>query len=174
MQVDTHCDDQTALATPSVHPTLCLSRDSGKGDQRTLSNVEKEDLKELEGGGTDAEGEEEGEPVEKERDIVPTSSNCNGRERCYIHFGSKQVNRAIWQKNGRDKCACPECLEEKRRFLEDVKYAHLPEAERKLKTYVQMGAFFCTPCVRNLIAEGRPFVQLREDGSVQSLITCVK
>jgi hypothetical protein len=118
----------------------------------------------------DLEEKEEEEVVE---DSELKSSDCNVRERCYVHTGGK-INRSSWKRDGRDKCACPECLEEKRRHLEDVKYAHLPEPEKKMKTYVEMGAFFCTPCIRHHIANNIPFVRMAENGTVKALIGSVK
>ena len=84
------------------------------------------------------------------------------------------MNRASWKTVGRDKVTCTECLEEKRRFLEDVKYKDLPEQERKLKTYVEMGAFFCTGCIRYHIANNLPFVYATPDGSMMATICAVK
>jgi hypothetical protein len=179
MSMDTERDE--ALGAPSADKGLKYGSgddDAGREDKGEEGTLHEGEGSKYGSGNDDADREdetEEGEVVGKQEcSAALMFSDYNGSERCYIHHGGKHVNRACWLKDGRDKCACIECLEEKRRFLEDVEYAHLPEAERKLQTYLRMGAFFCTPCIRLHIMESRSFVRVYEDGSVKGLIACAK
>ena len=94
-----------------------------------------------------------------------SGSPYNDRERCLKHFGAK-AGSGVEKPNGRDKCACGECLQEKRDLLETT-FEHLPIQEKRHQIYLQMGAFFCTYCVKEHIDADKPFVEKMANGSVR-------
>jgi len=50
----------------------------------------------------------------------------------------------------------------------------LAKEQRDFQVYLRMGSAYCPPCVYDFIADGRPFVNLREDGTYQNHIRVLR